>query len=56
MNASMHAGCGALRHSCHDYAAAAAKGKPSLKAAFLEGDMDEAVYATTALDDDFDFM
>lgn len=36
-------------------AAAAAKGKPSLKAGFLEGDLDEAAYATTALDDDYDF-
>jgi hypothetical protein len=34
---------------------AAAKGKPSLKAGFLEGEMDVASYANAA-DDDYDFM
>ena len=42
----------ALRGVC---AASAAKGKPSLKAGFLEGDMDDVAYANTALDDDYDF-
>jgi hypothetical protein len=37
-------------------AASSAKGKPSLKAGFLEGDMDDVSFATTAMDDDYDFM
>jgi len=41
---------------CVARAASAAKGKPSLKAGFLEGDMDDVAYANTALDDDYDFM